>query len=265
MLNQSVSQAQASDQLPNNVREALLGTESPKTAVLLDLLFLLGYRAGQRVTMREVIAVTKDYTSQNIAREGLQHDSIKRTKLPSSRRGRPTYTYTLPSLKTLLNELTGGLRSPSDPISIEDCKSLHTYRMALHRELIARGASESDRHMARFSRRYMTRRLNVSEQTLRNYEKELNTYVEPRFDYQPIQSKAWLFIVPETRQHNGQYLQAKHPDGKIIRLPAKRVLAGYYLKLGYQVELWKREVNAYAPQNPEIKYRSGKWSDFVEN
>jgi len=266
MLAESISQAQSREQLPNNVREALLGTEAGKTAILLDLLFSLGYRGGQRVTSREIMAVTKGHTSQNIAREGLLHSSIKRTAAKTSHRGRPTYIYTLPTIKKLLIDLCGGQRTPSDPVNLEDCKSLESYRMALHRELIARGASESPKGLARFSRKYMAQRLNVSEQTLRNYEKSLQTYVEPRWDFQPIISKAWIIAVPGKRAHDGQFVRATSPGkDKIIKLPAERAIAGYYLKLGWTVELWKREVNAYAPQNPEIKSQQGRWADFIES
>ena len=265
MLNHSVPQAQYIEQLPNNVREALLGTGAGKTAVLLDLLFLLGYKPNQRVTAREIIAVTKEHTSQNIAREGLLHRLFKRRKLPSMGRGRPTYVYILPSPDLLLKELCGNLRSPSDPVSIEDCKSLEKYRIALHRELIVRGCKESSKDVAFFSRRYMARRLNVSEQTLRNYEKELGTHVEPRWDYQPIKEKSWLLAVPESRIHNGQMIKATRHDGKVIYLPPERKLAGYYLKMGWIVELWTRLTNGYAPQKPEIKYTGGKWADFIES
>lgn len=264
----SVTQDKSPLQLPNCVREAYLGIDAYKTALTLDLLFTLGYKEGDWVTYQEALNIGADYTAVHIIRDGLKHETIKRRKLPQEKPGRPTFAYQLPQIDELKHDLVVEWSSVTDILSLEDFANGKTYRMALHRELIQRGFDENDHRPKAFSRKLMCERLNVSPKTLRTYEQELKTYVRPRYDVISIDAVYKLYLVPEKRSHNGQFLTIVSRDGAIRKLPAIKKVAGMYLKQGYELSIVQRKTNEYAPFNPysEQAHRAqyGQWADFIE-
>lgn len=255
-----ISQGKPSPQLPNVVRESLLGIDAGKTAIILDLLFTLGYKPGQWITYREAVNICSEHTAIHIIRDGLKHFTIKKRQLPAAGRGRPTIAYQLPSIDYLKSQLTVQLSSVSDFLDFSDFANLKAYRIALHRELIQRGYEANSNRPAKFSRKYMSERLSVSSDTLRRYEQELGTYVEPTYGETPLHHKFEVILVPETRQHNGKVLLVRQNDRTVGTLPAIRSIAGLYLKKGYEVVLSWRECNKYAPYSPHSEQgRLDRW------
>jgi len=246
-----VPEYQTTTQIPNILREILLNAGYGKTALLLDLLFVLGYVGGQKVTYNEILAIAGSYTSHNIIREGLLCFAIKRVKVSSGRRGRPTYAYIIPSIAQLRGIFCDGILSPTDVLHVADMANMTTYRRALHRELIYRGCSESLHGNCSFSRAYMASRLGVSENTIRAYEKTLKIHVEPQFEQIFIGKSQDLVNVPAKKSHDGKMLEAyRQRDEKWLRLPADRGIAGYYLKQGYVLTLYARKPNKYYAFKP---------------
>lgn len=238
-------------QLPNILRETLLGSGYGKTALLLDLLAILGYKGGQKVTYSEILAVAGQFTSQHIIREGLLHFAIKRVKVKNGRKGRPTYAYILPKLGHLRFMLCGDILSPTDVLHVSDMANMIVYRKALHRELIYRSSAESADNFCSFSREYMATRLGVSQNTIRAYEKELKIYVKAQWEATSINNKADLLLVPRRKSHDGRFIEAyRRRDEKWVNLPADRGIAGLYLKKGFILTMYKRKVNKYAPSKP---------------
>lgn len=263
----SISQAKRPTQLPNCVREAFLGIDAPKTAVLLDLLFTLGYRSGQWVTLSECLNVCTEHTAIHIVKQGLKHWTIVREAIPQDRPGRPTYKYLLPSIDGLKNDLVAKPSFVTDILNLQDFRNVKSYRMGLHRELIQRGYEANDRQPVEFSRKLMSERLNVSHDTLRRYERELGTYVEDRWGAKPLQHKFELSILPQKKVHDGRFLSIRVMDTPVKRLPCVASIAGMYMKKGYEVWLGWRKCNAYAPYSPYseqgMRDRFGKWADIV--
>lgn len=263
----SVPQGKPKQQLPNCVREALLGIDAGKTAIVLDLLFTLGYQPGQWITYREALAVCTRYTAVHIVRDGLKHDLIKRQVYPVPRAGRPMYVYQLPFPDDLKEQLCIQKSSISDYLKPGDFANQKAYRMALHRELIQRGYEDEGHQPKKFSRKFMSERLNVTPDTLRRYEHELGTYVEPSYDVIWIRDKVQLWEVPEKRAHNGMYLSIVVDDTRVAKLPARKDIAGMYLKRGYEVNLMRRSCNKYAPYHPYSEQgkrdRYGDWADII--
>lgn len=263
----SVSQDKRPLQLPNCVREAFLGLEAPKTAILLDLLFTLGYKPGQWVTYQEVLNVAGQHTANHICREGLLHWTIKREQLPQDRPGRPTFKYRLPSIDELRGQIVVEQSFVTDILTLEDFRNAKSYRMALHRELIRRGYEDNDHMPKVFGRELMSKRLNVSPDTLRSYERELGTYVEERWHVQPIRYDFEVHLLPKKRVHDGRVLKIVAGGETIRYMPCVGDIAGLYRKQGYEVSICKRQCNAYAPYSPYSEQgrrdRHGEWADII--
>lgn len=239
-------------QLPNCIREALLGLDAYRTAIMLDLLLTLGYKEGQWVTFKECIDVCSQYTAQHIIREGLKHYTIKRKKLPTTHPGRPTFAYKIPKIDHLKYKYVVEWSTASDTLQLADFRNGKSYRMALHRELIHRANDDSGGNGASFSRKFLTDRLNVCADTVRRYEKELGIYVEARWQTKQIKDKYDIIDLPTVREHNGKYIEVSSRRGKLVRLPALKAVAGMYLKQGYEVWLKSRLTNLYHPENPFV-------------
>lgn len=264
----TVSQDKTPKQLPNCVREAFLGIDAYKTAMVLDLLFTLGFEEGQWITYQEALEVGSQHTAIHIIRDGLKHDTIKREAIPQERRGRPTFRYQLPSIYTLKKNLCVEWSGITDILTLEDFANGKSYRQALHRELIRRGYEENGNRPKAFSRKWLCERLSVCAKTLRRYEAELRTWVQSHWEMIPIKSLVFLHEVPKQRAHNGQFLSIVSRDGTKRRLPAIRKVAGMYFNRGYEVNLMRRRVNEYAPYSPYSKEahrdRHGEWADFID-
>lgn len=250
---------QIEPQLPNCIREALLGMGAYKTAITLDLLFTLGFECGQWVTYQQVLDACREYTSIHILREGLQHFSIARRKLPTITPGRPTFEYRLPYHDRLKSQLVMQYSYVTDVLALSDFRSGKTYKMALHRELIYRESNANGGNGASFSRPFLCNRLNISASTCRRYEKELGIYVEARYRERNIDSKTRLLFVPEERAHNGMWLEIGLRGGGLKRFPALRAIAGFYLKQGYDIYLKKQITNLYHPVTPNWVQTPEQW------
>lgn len=265
----SVSHSMTSKQLPNCVREAFLGIGAVKTAMLLDLLFTLGYKPGQWVTYQECLNVCRQYTSKTTIYEGLHHFTMKRKPLPQENAGRPTFAYVLPSFDALKHQLVVEWSHVSDQLLLSDMHTPKSYRMALHRELIARNYAENKKKATKFSRKFLSERLGCSPETLRSYERELGTWVNPTYGKRAISKLHHIYHVPEARAHNGRFLLI-HVDGNTARrLPAIKSIAGLYLKKGYEMDLCWRECNEYAPYSPYSEQGKidnlGEWADIFHS
>lgn len=265
----TVSQGNSPKQLPNIVREAFLGIDAGKTAITIDLLMTLGYKSGQWLTYQECLNVCTAHTAIHIIRDGLKHWTIKRKALPQSKPGRPTYAYQIPSIEELKNSLTVESSNVSDPLTLDDFQNQKSYRLALHRELILRGYRDNDHLPKRFSRKFMSDRLNVSPETLRSYENELETYIEPNWGHMQIKHKHDLLWLPEKRTHEGKWLEISIDGSTARKLPAVASIAGLYLKKGYDVALFWRECNSYAPYSrfseQARRDRHGEWAGIIKS
>ena len=248
----TVPQGKPPQQLPNCVREVLLGIGLPKSALMLDLLLTLGFQEGQWVTYEQVIDACKQYTSFNVIRDGLNGYVFRKKRLKQTRRGRPTVAFQIPKIDHLKYKYAVKWSKLTDTLLLADFRNVKTYRMGLHRELIARGHEESGQDGAIFSRKWMAERLGVSAETLRNYEGELKTYVEARFHKRPMKSTADLMYLDDKRDHNGKFLVVYYRD-TYKHMPAIKGLGGLLLKQGHEFELHTRLPNRYFPENPYLE------------
>lgn len=96
----------------------------------------------------------------------------------SSSGGRPPQRFIFPDIDYLCYSF-GVVPLASDCLQAKDLLSSKQYLMALHRELILRLAPE-------YSTEWHAKRLNVSERTIRRYNKELGVIVTPVFEYRHL-------------------------------------------------------------------------------
>ncbi len=170
--------------VPNSVRERLLKAQgSTVVARLLDILTLAGWEQESFFTMGEAVklgrdfglnrksvlqALTGDYSTFDgrhiISRRYVEYVDIR--GLNARKRGRPLeLVFQAPSVARLL-KVMNVMRSPSDPIGIEDVRTAKAYRMAVHREYIQRVSPRS-------SLSVLAGRLGVNERTIRRYNRAL--------------------------------------------------------------------------------------------
>lgn len=246
----TVPHDKAYKQLPNCLREAFLGMNAPKTAITLDALFTLGFEEGKWYTYAQCLEATSNIVPVHIIREGLLHSSIRRRKLEQSRRGRPTFSYKMPTIDHLKYQIVLEWSRVSDRLQLADFSNVRAYKMALHRELINRGDNESGGNGVSFSRKWLCERLNVAPATLRAYEKLLGIFAEARWQMKQIKDRIDLIFLPEEKAHNGKYLEILTHRDIVAKVPATKAIAGMYLKQGYKVMLRSSITNRYYPSYP---------------
>lgn len=154
--------------------------------------------------------------------------------------GRPAQTYVMLSDAELF-ALTGLEYEPfSDVISLDECKSIKSYRAALHRELIRRRPGI-------YSQAWLAGRLGISTRTIRRYNDLEGIFSQDTFTETPIHLDN-LDFVPNVREF-GLFLLI---NGK--KWPAMRGIAERALKRNQRVSLMDRRYKYYwySPLKPLV-------------
>ncbi len=255
--------------LYNSIRERLFQLGQTCVVRVLEGLRLAGYRAGQRVTERELLTVLRSLVGRHSIRRALtaltpKGQSIFRRKAPRyppncaaatelrivntpnadvsvtesdrSKRipDRPPRGFVIPGLERLCH-LLGVAPSGSDPITLDDLRSARQTRMAAHRELIRR-------RPGLYLRGWLGDRLGVSYVTLCRYNRATDgLQVTPTFTATAI---GWwnLNSVPaRLGDTSGTYLE----DDSGQRWPALKAIAARLLGQRKKVRLLAQSLNHY--------------------
>jgi len=257
-------------QLPNHLREHLLGQGRGHAVLALDALLSMGVRPGTELTLKDAHILLRAVYGMRLhtLRKALADPLFARRKSAPHRdsRGRPPQLYRVPAPDAAQKRLGISGRSPGDRLQREDFRSLSRYRMALHREIIARNFKPMGGELGMFkaSRALLTQRLGVSVRTLRRYEAQLGTTVLPQVAYEPVYFEDAPFL-PQSKPRHFQplWLEAEKAGQPVIRVPLVGSLALKYLQSGYAVFRCQREVNRYAPANHKTALW-GKYAEFFE-
>jgi len=171
--------------MPNSVRERLLQAQgSTIVPRLLDAFALAGWEADAYFTLSEAIALGRRFGLNRksvlqaltgelcsfdgrhiISRRYVEYLDIR--GFNPRKRGRPVeLVFQVPAVSRLLR-LLNVLWSPCDPLREEDLRSAKAYRLALHREYIARLSPRS-------SLAVLAARVGVNERTIRRYNRALD-------------------------------------------------------------------------------------------
>ncbi|RMG77962.1 MAG: hypothetical protein D6711_00390 [Chloroflexi bacterium] len=242
-------------QLPNAVREILLQMRLDNVARVLDGLMMAGFEPGQQFTVKTayqalqlfgigrntLIDVLKSYPSPqppHPANAATRYaDETKKcffgrvansVKTP----GRPAQIYIMPSIGDLCDLLDVQPKG-CDPLSPADLQSPAAYRAALHAALIRRAPGK-------YSRRWQARRLGISKDTCRRYERQKKIATIPTFQDTQVRFFNVHQVIPDEASP-GQFIQDE--AGK--RYPAQVRLAQKLLKKGKRLIFRRQDVNYY--------------------
>ncbi|MEQ8677175.1 MAG: bifunctional DNA primase/polymerase [Aggregatilineales bacterium] len=249
----------ATKQLPNSVREGLLGRKLDNVARVLDGLLMAGIEAGTQITASVAYAILKAYgIGRNTIYNVLKMDvapspqpppdyanadtsKTERTKQclfgrvakSGKSMGRTEQCFVMPAIEVLCKLLDVD-RTFSDKLQPDDLASPAKYREALHTALIKRAPGQ-------YPRRWQAARLGISKDSCRRYERRAGICVQPTF-------VDWLLgwhnvdqIIPDEAPI-GQFIQDE--QGK--RYPPILDVARWLLAKGRQLIYRQQDANHYS-------------------
>lgn len=265
-------------ELSNGLRETLLQKDYGKSLLLIEGFYQLKIKPDSWLTFEQIERLMYDNfgMSRRTVYFGLQVRLIfqRRVHKVENQRGRPPYLYRVPDPLELEAEYTPDANwTPSDPLQKSDLRSVHTYRLALHREMFIRKWIDNGGKGFRMFRALMAERLGVCVRTVRDYDKLLKFSHVENFKRRLITWDNWN-SVPRYKQkfdENGtalpqkKWLQWEDWYGKVKRLPLVRFLAYQGIKHGVNVYEVEQLANTYYPyQRPNAaEFEDADWSvDF---
>jgi len=276
--------------LPNGIRETLLQQQnSTITARLLDALLLEGWQKDRRFTTSEAVETAAAYgigrssvldvlsrrlsimnglrlfersttsSDSHNNKTPVREGDNRRFNSPNKTfvlRGRAVNVYRFPSLDHV--QRVCGVADANigsyDALSADDLRTERTYRLALHRALIARAQPE-------LSYQWHAARLNVSHRSIFRYNASLGVVVTPVIAYEPLtwamlnQPQNWPAVQKNAQSRTltpGSWLQA---EGQ--RYPAIRGLAAHLLAHKPTAVLCRQQPSRFAltPRTHECIWR----------
>ena len=279
-MNNFISPKSDAYQLPNPLREAMLGAGYANSLVVLESLYMLRIKAEIWLSFDQILRLCQDNfgTSRRLVYDGLCQNLIfqrRKAEVNRHQRGARPFLYRLPHPDELLAEfkIPKG-HVPYDELDKDDLKSVKTYRLGLHRELfIRKWLDRCDGFV--MSRKLMADRLGVSPRTVRTYDKILGFSHEPNYKEERITEDNWFklprykdkFDANGKRQPSKMWLRVLDPEtGQSRNVPLVRYLA--YQALQADCLVWTRErlPNTYYPyQKPDLSQLEGWDYFYAEN
>lgn len=240
--------------LYNSTRETLLQEGAGYTALVADALYKVGFQPGQQFTASDALIALKPLqTPPKVIRNGLYHSLFRR-------RGRRNMVFTMPEANEARKAVSASNLKIRDNLPSTAFKSLKAYRMALHCALIKR-------RPGKYTRGLLARRLAVSKQTTRNYDKECGHVVSPDYTILPLlpsdldsmpthkikgcKRRCWIAYDEATG-----FMEKNAPPIKAIALQ--------WLKQGKNVYLYEQTSNYYRP-SIQAEYAGGELADFIHS
>lgn len=247
--------------LENAVREAMLQRNHHKALVVLEGLYHLKYEAETWLTFKQIRQLLEDNfgTSFRLTYEGLQQRLVFQRRKASATargRGRPSYLYRIPSPLELKAEFAPDSHSPTDTLTKADLQSVHTYKLALHREKGIRLFIKNGGRGYQMYRDLQADSLNLSTRTIRTYDKILGFSAEANYKETRISWNDWhkLPRYKSAYSSTGQklpsrtWLKAVNWDtGEVEIMPCVAYLAYAKLNENKAVYTVEREANTYYP------------------
>ena len=263
--------------LENGLREALLKAGEEKALVVLEGLYRLQYAGDTWMTFNQIFHLlnTTFGMSYQLVYQGLQAKLIyqrRKAEARAHRKGARPYLYRLPYPQELTAEYAPELpHTPSDTLEKSDLKTVHAYRLGLHRELGIRLWLESGGKGYEMYREPMAERLGVSVRTARTYDQILGFSNSPNVDKREITQENWQTLPRYKNKYddNGKRLPSRKwlevedwRTGEIEIFPHVRYLAYVALLEGKQVYEVERRANTYYPyERPDPRdYEGGEYS-----
>ncbi len=264
--------------IPNSLREFLLQKQRSTVLIrLLEVFRLAKWREGEWFSLGEAIGTAAGFGLNRksvldaLGGEASVYDGryiIRRRYveyldnggLKSRRRGRPCQImYQVPPISALVRQL-GLTWSPSDNIGVEDIKSAHSYRLALHREYLRRLSPEVPKS-------WLAKRIGVNARTIARYNRALGVSVVEKVGACSLTRRV-LDSLPKRRRQdmknstNGYWIELA--DGR--RFPAWRHIGSWLLKAGNgDARICMRRPSRYVMSGEEsrVEYEKMSVASFV--
>lgn len=261
-----------SPQLPNTVREALLGQKQTYLVRTIEALRLADISSGMWFTEGQARELLSGIVGQHSIRLSLVSGIFERLDSPSglpikrasglnqtgisqcfeitltkpklNLRGRPTRYYRMPSNIELTAQLGVRLTRISDPLKYKDLSSAKTTRQALHRGFIARKPGK-------YPSLWLAKRLGVSVKTKCRYDKNSGIQVQPTYLETPLHWGNLNEIPGEDLELGGICLL----DDQRKKYPARVSIASRLLKAGRKISLLRRTINHYSISREKVSAR----------
>jgi len=230
--------------LSNAVRERLIADGHTKTALVCDALYFVRAIPFKLYSVQDVVTMTKHLAvSDKVIREGLSHPIFRTELQPTA--GRSRVLYRLPSprqVRDFLMLYDHSEQSDILPVAAFECVS--AYKTHLHVSMVAR-LTQQNKGLFKMAREKMARRLNVTINTIRNYERKAAIYVQHHItSMQIICGVSWHLPVKNENRFSEWLLIAK-PDGTERNYPLVQAIAAQALSQGCKVFKMRQHSNYY--------------------
>jgi hypothetical protein len=240
--------------LYNSTRETLLQEGSGYTALVADALYKAGFKSGMQFSTNDALIALKPFkTPPKVIRNGLYHNLFRR-------RGRRNMVFTMPEANEARKAVSASNLKIRDNLPDSAFKSLKAYRVALHCALIKR-------RPGKYTRGLLARRLGVSKQTTRNYDKECGHVVSPDYTILPLLASD-IDSMPTCKIKGGtrrRWIAYDEVTGFMEKnAPPIKAIALQWLKQGKNVYLYEQSSNYYRP-SILAEYVPDEFADFIQH
>lgn len=240
--------------LYNSTREELLQAGKGYTAMIADALYSAGFPAGASFSAADAITALKPLgTPLKAIRAGLYHRIFKP-------RGRRHIAFTMPEPNEARIAVGASVLRIRDNLPTSAFKSLKAYRQALHHALIKR-------RPGKYTRGLLAKRLGVSKQTTRNYDRASGHKVEPQLTRTPLLAYD-IENLPAQKvklKKRRSWLGKIDSEGFIVAYaPSVKAIALKWIKEGFKVEILEQTANHYS-LNSALDYSTGELSEFIHS
>lgn len=231
--------------LHNASRERLIIRNNAETALVLDALYTLNCTTGKAYTVASILEMTRDWgISERVIRTGLKSWVFFRQLVRTA--GRPAIAYVLPTPYQVRRHLEiYDHTETADKLPVGAFKSVSAYKRFLHGAMVVR-LTQMNSGRFKMQRAKMAERLNVTVDTIRNYERTFEIEVLPYITSVQVRNSWDLSEIPPVNNHDHRYfLQIVKPDGSTRRYPNVRGIAQHALALKCTVYRCKQNSNLY--------------------
>lgn len=220
--------------LCNAVREHLIHSNDTNTALVLDALYTFNCTIGKLYSVAEIVAITSSMgISEKVIRSGLKH-SVFRTELESTA-GRSRVLYRLPSPRQVRDFLmVFDVSGHADRLPVASFSSASYYKAHLHAAMLARLTVDNGGWF-QMARATMAKRLSVTIDTIRRYEKMFEIVVQAHITAHELHGGIFWDLPAKHDGSRNAWLCIQKADGTEENYPLVRAIAAQAKALGCRV------------------------------
>lgn len=217
---------------------------APYTALLLDALYTVNCSIQSVLSVADIMTIVSRLgISEKVVRAGLKHPVFVKSLIPT--KGRSKAVYRLPSPRQVRDWFRIYDHSEySDILPLRAFDSVCEYRKHLHAAMVAR-LTILNHGAFKMARDKMAARLNVTIDTIRNYEQCFEILVSAHITAIELKTaQYWNLPAKHDGTHNA-WLHIIKPDGTTRNYPLVRAVAAQAISHGCRVFKMRQHSNLY--------------------